>query len=86
MNKKSFAERLKNLGNVYPNIVFLYAAIGYCAQAFLHICFKYVTTVISPFQALFMRSFSLFCLNLYILKQVDESPYIKNPYSIILIK
>lgn len=81
MNQKSFAERLKDLGKIYPNIVFVYAAIGYCAQALLQICFKHVTTVISPFQALFMRSFSLFCLNLYILKQVEESPYIKNPYS-----
>lgn len=74
------AEYLKLLSSTYPNIAYVYASVGHCCMAFMQIAFKYVTQTVSPFQALFMRAFSLFLLNCYILRQANESPYIGSPF------
>jgi hypothetical protein len=62
-----FSEYLKSLSVNYPNIAYLYATLGYCFVTLLQIAFKYVCRTISPFQALFLRAFSLFWLNSYIM-------------------
>jgi uncharacterized protein with PQ loop repeat len=76
----SFVDSLKSLSTPYPNIAYVFAALGYCFQAFLQIAFKYVARVVPPFHTLFMRAFCLFILNNYILSKTKESPYIRNPY------
>jgi hypothetical protein len=78
MNASSY---LMSLNAIYPNIAYLYAALGYCFQAFLQIAFKYVTRVVPPFQALFLRGFCLFLLNTFIMRQAKETPYIADPLS-----
>lgn len=60
-----FPEYLKSLSVNYPNIAYVYATLGYCFMTFLQIAFKYVCRTISPFQALFLRAFSLYWLNNY---------------------
>jgi len=68
---------LESLETTNPNIAYVYAITGYACLAVTQIIFKYITLTISPFQALFMRSFSLFCLNSFLLSKTGETPYIK---------
>jgi hypothetical protein len=75
----SFGPWLKSLSTSSPNIAYVFAALGYCFQAFLQIAFKFVARVVSPFHVLFMRAFCLFLLNTLILRSSEESPYIRNP-------
>lgn len=58
---------LKRLDSKYPHIAYLYAAIGNTFLALMQIVFKDITKTISPFQALFLRAFSLFLFNTVIL-------------------
>ena len=81
----SFVDSLKSLSTTYPNIAYVFAALGYCFQAFLQIAFKYVARVVPPFQTLFMRAFCLFLLNSYFLSKTKESPYIRHPHGIHLL-
>jgi drug/metabolite transporter (DMT)-like permease len=71
---------LKSLNSSHPNIAYLFAALGYCFQAFLQIAFKYVARVVPPFQTLFMRGFCLFVLNVFILHKTRESAYVRSPW------
>jgi len=52
-----------------PNIAYLYAFLGNLAQAVMQILFKKVSNYISPFQALFYRSFILALITLMLIRR-----------------
>ena len=52
-----------------PNIAYLYAFIGNIALAVMQILFKKVSKYISPFQALFYRSFILVLITLMLIRR-----------------
>ncbi len=52
-----------------PNIAYLYAFIGNLTLAIMQILFKKVSKYISPFQALFYRSFILVLVTLMLIRR-----------------
>lgn len=65
-----------NLGEKYPNIAYFYIIAGSIFLTVNHVLFKMGSSLMAPFHMLFIRSLSLFLINLQILKKMRVSPYI----------
>jgi hypothetical protein len=70
--------KLVSIGESHPNIAFLYALIGNSFLAVMQITTKYATAHLSTFQLLSIRSFCLVSIYLWILRSVNQSPYLSS--------
>lgn len=68
---------VRDLESRHPNLAYLYAIGGHSLVSVMQILFKYLTTIISPLQILFMRAFSLCVINVLFFQRSQKTSHIK---------
>ena len=72
-------QELSDLGKKYPNIAYLYAALGNIALGVNQILIKQITHYIAPSQALYYRTIILAVIGYFLMRRENKTGYIANP-------
>ena len=69
-------QRFISIGESHPNIAYLYALVGNTAMGVMQVLFKLATQSLSSFEVVTLRSICLIIFNCFVLRNVQQSPYI----------